>query len=164
MTSAKHPQPYAISVMGLDRYQNSNPGDATADKQTDFGSQFTQDDFILEPKTGTLVFPYLEPFGDRVKRFYQAQTQIAGKPLFDSNFYLPEVYTRQQEELRNKETKQVSISIRFSGGVSATLNLNAYNLVEGSVKVTVGATHTRNNAGRSALSDGGCAGPVSLEG
>ncbi len=131
----------AISILGLDRYNNSNgQSDKTSDGLVDFGQQFNSDDFIIDPKTGTLVFPYVEPFGQRVKVFDDAQKVLKPKFTFDSNFYLPEIYNTQQESLRLTETKQTSINVKFAGGVSSTLVLNAFNLVEGSVKVTSGAT------------------------
>ncbi|MDP4243529.1 MAG: cell surface protein SprA [Bacteroidota bacterium] len=144
-TAGKPPfkkQMKAISILGLDRYSNSSgQSDPTPDGLTDFGQQFVKDDFIIDPKSGTLVFPYIEPFGEHMKRFNDVQKTldpVKFKP--DSNFYIPEIYNTEQERLRNTETKQTSINIKFSGGVSSTLVLNAFNLVEGSVKVTSGAT------------------------
>ncbi len=130
----------AISVLGLDRYQNSSgSGVKTPDGLVDFGSQF-QTSPVVEKKTGTLVFPYLEPFGKRIRDFDTLQHNISSKYQADTTFYMPEIYNTTQDVLRYRETKQVSINVKFTGGVSSTLNLNAFNLVEGSVRVTINGT------------------------
>jgi len=129
----------AISVMGLDRYNNSTVGEKTPDGLIDFSSQFTQGDFVVDPKTGTIVFPYLQPFGNVILRYDSLQRKKKDpKYQNDTNFYLPEIYTTPQETLRLTETKLVSIDVKYTGGVSSTLQLGAFNLVEGSVRVTIG--------------------------
>ena len=129
----------AISVLGLDRYNNTNPADKTPDGLTDFSTQLTGN-YIIDPKTGTIVFPYLQPFGRTDSLYNAAQLRKDPKFTFDSTFYLPEIYITPQTTLTLKETKLVSIDVKFTGGVSSTLNLGAFNLVEGSVRVTIGGT------------------------
>ncbi len=138
----------AISVTGLDRYNNSAPADKTPDGLVDFGSNFNSQfgqGYIVDKRTGTLIFPYLEPFGKTMAAYENAQLAKARaegdqKFQFDTSFYLPEIYTQIQDVLRQRETKLVSINVTFTGGISSTLNLNAFNLVEGSVRVTIGGT------------------------
>ncbi len=127
----------AVSVMGLDRYNNSSPSDKSPDGLIDYSSQFSNT--IVDPKTGTLIFPYLQPFGATISNFnLAAQRTKAGYK--DTNFYLPEIYNTPQSTLVQRETKLVNIDVKYTGGVSSTLNLGAFNLVEGSVRVTIGGT------------------------
>ncbi len=128
----------AISVMGLDRYNNSSPSDKTPDGLIDFGSQFANT--VVDPKTGTIIFPYLEPFGSTVNNYNLAQKKKDPTFVADTNFYLPEIYNTPQFTLVQRETKLVNIDLKYTGGVSSTLNLGAFNLVEGSVRVTIGGT------------------------
>ncbi|HWF43572.1 MAG TPA: cell surface protein SprA [Candidatus Kapabacteria bacterium] len=129
----------AISVLGLDRYNNSSAGNKTADGLVDYSQQLPGS-YIVDPRTGTLVFPYLQPFGKRVLDFDSTQKRLNSAYQYDTTYYMPEIYNQSQEVLRYHETKQVQIGMTFSGGVSSTLFLNAFNLVEGSVKVTVNGT------------------------
>ncbi len=128
----------AISVTGLDRYNNSAVNNKTPDGLIDYNSQFQQD-YIVDPKTGTIVFPYLEPFGSKMLNYIQAQ-QKKDKTYNDTDFYLPEIYNTDQQTLILHETKLVNLDVKFTGGVSSTLQLGAFNLVEGSVRVTIGGT------------------------
>jgi len=38
--------------------------------------------------------------------------------------------------LRCSKNTQISITVRYAGGTSSTINLNAFNIVDGSVRVT----------------------------
>ncbi len=128
----------AISIMGLDRYNNSSPSNKSPDGLIDYSTQFANT--IVDPKTGTLIFPYLEPFGTTIANYNQAQ--LIKDPNFkkDTDFYLPEIYNTVQSTLVQRETKLVVLDMKYTGGVSSTLNLGAFNLVEGSVRVTIGGT------------------------
>ncbi len=129
----------AISIMGLDRYNNSSPSNKTPDGLIDYGQQFTSD-YIVDPKTGTIIFPYLQPFGSVISNYNAAQKRRDAKYVDDTNFYMPEIYNTIQSTLVQTETKLVNLDIKYTGGVSSTLNLGAFNLVEGSVRVTIGGT------------------------
>ncbi|HET6401051.1 MAG TPA: cell surface protein SprA [Candidatus Kapabacteria bacterium] len=130
----------AISVTGLDRYNNSTVGERTPDGLIDFNSQFGapgSNDYIIDDSTGTIVFPYLQPFGSAMENYIVSQRKY-DKTYNDTDFYLPEIYNTEQEKLLLTETKLVSIDVKYTGGVSSTLQLGAFNLVEGSVRVTIG--------------------------
>lgn len=126
----------AISVTGLDRYNNSNVQERTPDGLVDYNTQFAQD-YIVDATTGTIVFPYLQPFGSTMENYIVNQ-QKSDKSYNDTDFYLPEIYNTPQQTLLLSETKLVSIDVKYTGGVSSTLQLGAFNLVEGSVRVTIG--------------------------
>ena len=127
----------ALSVTGLDRYNNSSVGQKSPDGLIDYNSQFQQD-YIVDPKTGTLVFPYLQPFGNVIVNYNKLQQSKERTFQPDTDFYLPEIYNTSQDVLRLKETKLVDLDVKYTGGVSSTLQLGAFNLVEGSVRVTIG--------------------------
>ena len=129
----------SISVMGLDRYNNSSPSNKSPDGLIDYSSQFTNN-FLVDPKTGTIIFPYLQPFGSVIANYNAAQSKNDPKYVKDTNFYMPEIYTTPQSTLIQRETKLVNIDVKYTGGVSSTLNLGAFNLVEGSVRVSIGGT------------------------
>ncbi len=131
---------HAISVMGLDRYNNSNPGIKQPDGLFDVFAA-GQVSPILDKRNGTLIFPYLEPFGKRILDFHAEQKRIDASYKPDSIFYFPELYTTNpivfQQQVASKNTK-IAITVRYSGGNSTTINLNAFNIVDGSVRVSSG--------------------------
>ncbi len=55
-------------------------------------------------------------------------------------FIFPEIYNTVQSTLVQRETKLVVMDMKYTGGVSSTLNLGAFNFVEGSVRVMIGGT------------------------
>jgi len=131
-----------ISALGLDRYQNTNAAVQTPDGIVDVGAGG-----VLDKRTGTLSFPYLEPFGNRVKQYYAEQKARKSSIQEDLTFYFPELYTQSKEVVEKTLTKnnQISINTKFSGGTSSILNLNAFNVVEGSVKVSIGGRQLIEN-------------------
>ncbi|MEP7233931.1 MAG: cell surface protein SprA [Ignavibacteriota bacterium] len=140
MRSANNQQIKAISVMGLDRYNNSNLGIRQPDGQFDIFAG-TAVSPLLDKRNGTLIFPYLEPFGKRIAD-YNAE-QIRNNPKFkpDTTFYFPDLYTTDPQILQRyvaSKNTQLSITVRYAGGSSSTINLNAFNIVDGSVRVNAG--------------------------
>jgi hypothetical protein len=129
-------QDRTISVTGLDRYNNSNPGVRAPDGAVDMIPSNT----ILDRRNGTLTFPFLEPFGQRILNYHKEQERKNRNYKKDSTFYFPELYTNSQEYLRINLTKNsnISINVKYAGGTSSSLQLNAFNIVEGSVRVTAG--------------------------
>jgi hypothetical protein len=127
----------AISVMGLDRYQNSNPGVRQPDGAFDF---FPDPSPILDKRNGTIIFPYLEPFGKRILDYHSEQLRKDPNYKPDSTFYFPELYTNNLDFFRYHASKntQISITAKYSGGTSTTIALNAFNIVDGSVRVSAG--------------------------
>lgn len=127
----------SISVMGLDRYTNSSPGIRTPDAQIDL---FNPSTIILDKRTGTLTFPYLQPFGRRILDFVREQRRINPDFKADTTFYMPEIYSRSADYVKQhvEKNNKININVKYTGGTSSTLNLNAFNIVEGSVRVTAG--------------------------
>lgn len=130
-----------VSALGLDRFQNSNPGIQQPDGIID-----AQSPLILDKRTGTITFPFLEPFGKHVLDYYRIEHARNAKVQTDSTFYFPQIYTDIPDNVRRiSKNNQISMNIKFSGGVSSTLQLNAFNIVDGSVKVSIGGRQLVEN-------------------
>ena len=132
-------QQKTISVMGLDRYDNSNPGNPQSDGLFDVFAD-GQVSPLLDRRNGTLIFPYLEPFGKRILDYHTEQRRKNPKYRADSTFYFPDLYTKILDYFRYNASKntQIAISVKYAGGTSSTINLNAFNIVDGSVRVSAG--------------------------
>ncbi len=128
----------AISVMGLDRYNNAT-NTREADGLFDVISNGAVSP-LLDSRSGTLIFPYLQPFGQRILDYQAEQKRKNPKYKADSTFYFPEIYTQQSSYFNYNSSKntQIAINVKYAGGTSTIINLNAFNIVEGSVRVTAG--------------------------
>ncbi len=132
----------AITVTGLDRYENSSSA-PRPDGLFDVISNGATSP-LLNSRTGTLIFPYLEPFGKRMLDYFAEQKRKKASYRPDSTFYFPEVYTQSPAFWQSSsgystpKNNEMSINVRYSGGTSTVINLNAFNIVEGSVRVTAG--------------------------
>lgn len=134
----------SISVMGLDRFNNAS-GAPGSDGAFDVISGQSA---LLDSRTGTIIFPYLEPFGNRIIDFQNQQSRLNSAYRRDSTFYYPVIYTKPHENLKDTDlTKNnyISIDVKYSGGTSSIINLNAFNIVEGSVRVSVGGRQLVEN-------------------
>lgn len=96
----------SLSVMGLDRYTNT--GVKASDGEIDL---FNPSTIILDKQSGTLTFPYLEPFGKRILDFHDEQLRIDPQYLPDSTFYLPDVYVQAPEYVKQHVPKNAQITI-----------------------------------------------------
>lgn len=113
-----------LEDLGLDRVDSE--GAIGADNIIDFTG------ITLDAGSGRLMFPYLEPFGDRI-------AEILGEENFPdsviSSFAFTELYDLKQTDAReNSKNRDYTISGISSGGVSGSFTLG-FGLVEGSVKV-----------------------------
>lgn len=114
-----------IRVMGLDRNNVNN--DPQPDGFFDFINNVT-----INSQNGRIIFPVLEPFGsnlesqlteDEIKEIYVFQE------LYDSTRFIA-----QNETQKNK----FLLRGRFKSASGSTIQLNAFNIPEGSVVVTAG--------------------------
>ena len=112
-----------LEDLGLDRVNSE--GAIGADNIIDFTG------ITLNAGDGRLMFPYLEPFGDRIE-------ELLATTLVDSvrsAYVFSELYDlKQSDARRNTKNNNYTISGSSSGGVSGTFTLG-FGLVEGSVKV-----------------------------
>ncbi len=112
-----------LEDLGLDRVDSE--GSIGKDNIVDFISP------ILNSETGKLMFPYLEPFGDRV---FNILDGIVADSVRDVLAFT-ELYDLKQTDARvSSKNGNYEISGTSSGGVSGTFILD-FGLVEGSVKV-----------------------------
>jgi len=114
-----------LTALGLDR-QNTD-GSIGVDNQIDFTG------ITLDAAAGRIIFPYLEPFGDRIQSVLSATSipdSIVNALSFTELYDLKPVDAR-----RSSKNSFYEISGTSSGGVSGNFTLG-FGLVEGSVRVT----------------------------
>ncbi|MEL7834962.1 cell surface protein SprA [Fodinibius sp. Rm-B-1B1-1] len=124
--SSSLPQRDAILLqdLGLDRVDQQ--GALNPDNKIDFSTS------VLEPSTGTIIFPYLEPFGDRIQTLL-SETGLDQTRINDLTF--DELYDEKKVNA-NQSSKNSFYRIEGTskGSISSSYSLG-YSLVEGSVKV-----------------------------
>jgi len=113
-----------LQDLGLDRVDRQ--GALNPDNKIDFSTS------VLNPATGKLIFPYLEPFGNRVEELL-TEAGLGMSEIQALTFN--ELYTEKKVNA-NQESKNNFYLIEGTskGSISASYSLG-YSLVEGSVKV-----------------------------
>ena len=115
-----------LADLGLDR-QNTD-GSIGVDGQVDFTG------ITLDAGTGRIMFPYLEPFGERISIILKNTASVPDSVQEALSFV--ELYRLKPTDARNSsKNKFYEISGTSSAGVSANFSLG-FGLVEGSVTVT----------------------------
>tara|TARA_Y100001935_G_scaffold255672_1_gene271283 strand:- start:91519 stop:98805 length:7287 start_codon:yes stop_codon:yes gene_type:complete len=116
-------QPTLLQDLGLDRVNSE--GATNPDNLVDFTG------ITLDAGSGRLMFPYLEPFGDRI-------LNVLGSGVADSvkqALAFTELYDVKQSDARDiSKNRNYTISGTSTGGVSGSFYLG-FGLIEGSVKV-----------------------------
>ena len=121
-----------LRVLGLDRL-NIN-GAQTPDNQFDFIPGIT-----IKPGDGLLVFPYLEPFGERLRSVAEANGTLGQA----EDFIFEELYDNKRETVVTNDRSKDSFLIRgeYRGSAQEFFDLGAFTgIVDGSVSVTSGGT------------------------
>jgi cell surface protein SprA len=115
--------------LGLDRV--GSQGQIGPDNQIDFGTG------TLNPRDGRILFPYLEPFGDRVRQIILGSTlSDADKQAAIAQFVFGELYaTTVNNASQSSKNSLYRIKGVNKGGVSDSYFLGMA-LVQGSVRVT----------------------------
>lgn len=112
-----------LEDLGLDRVNSE--GAIGSDNIVDFTG------ITLDAATGRLMFPYLEPFGDRIRNILDGAVEDTVR----NTYAFTELYDIKQTDARtSSKNGTFSISGSSSGGVSGSFTLG-FGLVEGSVKV-----------------------------
>lgn len=115
-----------LADLGLDR-QNTD-GSIGVDAQIDFTG------VTLDAGSGRIMFPYLEPFGERIVEVLNNTPSVPDTLIEALAFY--ELYTLKPiDARRSSKNSFYAISGTSSGGVSGNFTLG-FGLVEGSVTVT----------------------------
>lgn len=114
-----------ISVLNLDNLNSNN--DRIPDGNFDFVTGIT-----INPRNGRITFPVLEPFGESLKEKFN------GDPVADTIVY-PQLYDSTVTKAREfAELNRFLLRGSYKSSVSSEISLGAFNIPEGSVKVTAG--------------------------
>ncbi|MEZ4886205.1 MAG: cell surface protein SprA [Chitinophagales bacterium] len=100
---------------------------ATGQNTTTYGT--------INPKNGRLIFPVLEPFGGRLRDQFEknGEAALADKYAYD------EIYDSTRiVALEFPENNRFLIRGRFKSNISSEISLGAFNIPQGSVRVTAG--------------------------
>ena len=126
---------HLMNLDTLDSQQNPIEG---GDGLFDFISGAATSGGTIQPSTGRIFFPVLEPFGSHIHDILPRA--MANKYAFDSLYTTTKTVAKQMTE---KDKFLISGYYSSSGG--SQISLNAYNIAEGSVVVKAGgATLTEN--------------------
>ncbi len=113
-----------LQDLGLDRVDQQ--GALIPDNNIDFSTR------ILNPANGRILFPYLQPFGDRIADLL-AETPLSQDEIDDITF--SELYTEKKTNANQiSKNNFYLIEGQARGGISDSYSLG-YSLVEGSVNV-----------------------------
>lgn len=128
-----------LNQLGLDRLgPNNSLGE---DYQFDYMSGFT-----IIPSRGLLLFPYLEPFGDRMAQVID-ESGVAELQSNKSRYVFDGLYVQKRENaVRDTQHDIYRIRGSYKGAVQAYYDLGAFTgVVPGSVTVTSGGTPLTEN-------------------
>src|SRR5699024_4645450 len=113
-----------LQDLGLDRVDQQ--GALAPDNRIDFSTS------VLDPSTGTLIFPYLQPFGNRIEELL---LQSGASPQQVEAIAFNELYTNRKENANQNSKNSFYLMEGYArGAISANYSLG-FSLVEGSVKV-----------------------------
>ena len=118
-----------LQHLGLDRVNSQ--GEPSPNNELDFNTG------TLDARNGRIVFPYLEPFGERIKEIYE-ESDLPPDDVEEAidQYAFPELYTETRTNARQRSRNNIYEMKGVSrGGVQESFNLG-YALVEGSVSVT----------------------------
>jgi cell surface protein SprA len=123
-----------LQDLGLDRVDSQ--GALEPDNQIDFGAG------TLDPQSGLIIFPYLEPFGERIREVLEdspASVDDIERLAYD------ELYTeRQRNAAQSSKNSFYQFSGTSRGGAQDNYNLGIA-LVEGSVSVYANGSQLQEN-------------------
>lgn len=121
-----------LQVMGLDRINNNNA--QVPDGMFDF---LSSPQITVNPSNGRIFFPVLEPFGSNLR---QTIVDITKDDRIASIYAFDSLYTNTQANAQYNfpAVNRFSIKGKYQSSNSSEISLNAFNIPEGSVKVTAG--------------------------
>jgi cell surface protein SprA len=120
-----------IKVLNCDNINSQ--GDNVSDGVFDFIEGTT-----IIASNGRIIFPCLEPFGSYLKKRF-ADTAITARSYVYQSLYDSTKYAAQQDARHNR----FYIRGSYQGSASNVISLNAFNIPQGSVKVTAGGAPLR---------------------
>lgn len=121
-----------LQVLSLDRINNNNA--QVPDGMFDF---LANPQISVNPTNGRIFFPVLEPFGSHLRNEivkYTNDSELASSYAFDS------LYTNTQPNAQYNfpALNRFTIKGKYQSASSADISLNAFNIPDGSVRVTAG--------------------------
>jgi len=121
-----------IRVFGLDRLNPYN--DPQPDGNFDYVEKIT-----INSETGTIVFPYLEPFNDALKNLFSNETNLALRDQLTRKYVYDTLYrtTKAEAELVTTKNKFYLVG-SFKAGSGKEIIIQGFNISPGSVKVYAG--------------------------
>ena len=123
-----------LQDLGLDRVDSQ--GALQSDNQIDLGTG------TLDPQNGLIVFPYLEPFGNRIEEVLQDSP--ASQEDIERLAYNELYVERQRNAAQSSKNSFYQFNGTSRGGVQENFNLGIA-LVEGSVRVYANGTELQEN-------------------
>ncbi len=126
-----------IRLLGMDKLdQNMNP---PGDGLFDFIDNAATNGGTIQSANGRIFFPVLEPFGKDIRNLF-SNPDLADKYAYDSLYTM----TKSGAEQYPEKNKYVLEGF-FKSSTSNEISLNAFNIPEGSVKVTAGGIPLTEN-------------------
>lgn len=157
-----------VTVLRVDQVNNNN-GELKPDGQFDVGpprtanqlqqqqsgfnnnqnfNQQSQQTAFFDPVRGEITFPSLEPFRKGLRDYFKAKNN----PQFPEKFVYDAVYDTTYEVARLQTNRDRFVISGYAKGTSSMqqgatgkINLGAYNLAQGSVKITLDGQPLREN-------------------
>ena len=118
-----------LQDLGLDR--TNTEGAISPDNLIDFSG------IVLDPRGGNIMFPYLEPFGNRIAELLE---EVSASDSVINALSYTELYNEKQNTAdQSSKNTFYRIEGNSKGGVSGNFTLG-FSLVEGSVKVFANGT------------------------
>jgi cell surface protein SprA len=123
-----------LTLLNLDRLNNQN--DPQPDGVFDFVEGYT-----VNPAQSRIIFPVLEPFGHDLDNIFRTDPSLRQKylfyPLYDTIRAIAATYANLNRFVMKGTSR--------SSGTSGEISLNAFNVPQGSVKVTSGGRTLQEN-------------------
>lgn len=128
-----------LQVVALDRINNNSA--QVPDGMFDF---LSSPQITINPQNGRIFFPVLEPFGSHLRREIIAVTgdvDLANRYAFDSLY----TNTQANAQYNYPQVNRFSLKGKYQSQNSSEIALNAFNVPEGSVRVTAGGQQLVEN-------------------
>lgn len=126
-----------IEVFGLDRLNPYN--DPQPDGNFDYVEKIT-----INPETGLIIFPYLEPFNKALRNLFALEPNANTQQLLVQKYVYDTLYRTTKAEAELVATKnKFYITGSFKAGAGKDIIIQGFNISPGSVKVYAGGTPLR---------------------
>jgi len=126
-----------IEVFGLDRLNPYN--DPAPDGNFDYVERFT-----INPETGLIMFPYLEPFDKALRKLFALEPNANTEQLLLQKYLYDTLYHDAKAAAELVATKNKFYIVgSFKAGAGKEIIIQGFNISPGSVKVYAGGTPLR---------------------